>query len=152
VNQVLRRRAKQTRQRVRLLLFIRNLGTSPSNASSAIKRDTMITSVPKSRRKTQKGRFKYAKWMILVSKKWGKRNLSVRFVSGILISMRKDPFMRYWIILSNLGQVRICAHNEGHLAKIFVDTGANCNTISGKFYLTLVYRPRFEVCANFRPL
>ena len=53
-------------------------------------------------------------------------------------SEREDPFIRYWFILSDLGQLRIGPHNEGHLAKIFVDTGANCNTISRKFYSTLL--------------
>jgi hypothetical protein len=47
---------------------------------------------------------------------------SVRFVSDILISRH----------------LSIGAHNEGHHAKIFVDTGANCKTISRKFYQTLV--------------
>ena len=60
---------------------------------------------------------------------------------------REDPFLRYWIIFSNLGQLRIGAHNEGHLAKIFVDTGANCNTIRRKFYRTLVVN-----CAYSRSL
>ena len=35
----------------------------------------------------------------------------------------KDPIMRYWIILS--GKIRIGPDNEGHLPKVFVDTGAN---------------------------
>ena len=46
--------------------------------------------------------------------------------------------MRFWVILSNLGQESICAENEGHPVRVFVDTGANCNTISRKFYETLV--------------
>ena len=46
--------------------------------------------------------------------------------------------MRYWVILSNLGQMRIGPENEGHLAKVFVDTGANCNTISRTFYEIVV--------------
>ena len=50
----------------------------------------------------------------------------------------KDPFMRYWTILSNLGQMRIGPENEGHLAKEFIDTGANCNTISRNFYEIVV--------------
>ena len=49
---------------------------------------------------------------------------------------RPNAFMRHLIILSNLGRIRIGLNNEGHLARIFVDTGANCNTIR-KFYLTL---------------
>ena len=46
--------------------------------------------------------------------------------------------MRHWIIFSNLSQIRFGSDNEGHLAQIFVDTGANCNTISRKFYSTLL--------------
>ena len=46
--------------------------------------------------------------------------------------------MIYWILLSNLGQVRIGEHNEEHLAKIFLDTGANCNTISRTISQSLV--------------
>ena len=53
------------------------------------------------------------------------RQICIRYLD--LNAERKDRFMRYWIILSNLGQVRIGAHNEGHLAKIFVDKRANCN-------------------------
>ena len=36
----------------------------------------------------------------------------------------KDPFMRCWVILLNLVQARVGPENEGHLAKVFVDTGA----------------------------
>ena len=46
--------------------------------------------------------------------------------------------MRNRIILKNLGQMRLGSDFEGHLAKIFIDTGANCNTITIKFYSTLV--------------
>jgi hypothetical protein len=46
--------------------------------------------------------------------------------------------MRYLNILSNLGHERIGVENEGHPVRVFVDTGANCNTISRKFYETLV--------------
>ena len=54
---------------------------------------------PKSRLKTRKGRLKYAKWMILVSKNRGKRNLFVRFVSGIRISMRSEKILLFDIRL-----------------------------------------------------
>ena len=64
------------------------------------------------------------------------RQIRVRFSD--LESETKDPFMRFWVILSNLGQERIGVQNEGHPARVFVDTGANCNTISRKFYKTLV--------------
>ena len=46
--------------------------------------------------------------------------------------------MRHWIILKNLGQIRLVSDFEGHLAKIYIDTGANCNTITRKYYSTLV--------------
>ena len=49
-----------------------------------------------------------------------------------------DPFMRHWIILSSLGQIRLSSDNEGHSATIFVDTGANCNTISRTFFSMLL--------------
>ena len=39
-----------------------------------------------------------------------------------------DLFMRHWIFLTNLGKG----------GRIFVDTGANCNTISDKFYRALL--------------
>ena len=56
------------------------------------------------------------------------RKIRVRFSS--LKSETKDPFMRFWVILSNLRQERVGVENEGHPVKVFVDTGANCNTIS----------------------
>jgi len=64
------------------------------------------------------------------------RQIRIRYPD--LNAEREDPFMRYWIILSDRGQLRIGPHNEGRLAKIFVDTGADCNTISRKFYFTLL--------------
>ena len=64
------------------------------------------------------------------------RQIRVRFSD--LESETKDPFMRFWVILSNLGHERTGVQNEGHPARVFVDTGANCNTISRKFYETLV--------------
>jgi len=48
------------------------------------------------------------------------------------------PFMRHWIILLNLGQIRLGSDNEGHLERIVIDTGANCNTITRKFYSILL--------------
>ena len=64
------------------------------------------------------------------------RQIRVRFSD--LGKDTKDPFMRYWIILSNLGQMRIGPENEGHLSKLFVDTGANSNKISRKFFEIVV--------------
>jgi len=46
--------------------------------------------------------------------------------------------MRHLSILSNLGEIRLGSDNEGHLARIFIDIGANCNTITRKFYSTLL--------------
>ena len=54
------------------------------------------------------------------------RQIRVRFFN--LESETKDPFMRFWLILSNLGQERVGTGNEGHLVRVFVDTGANFNT------------------------
>jgi len=34
-----------------------------------------------------------------------------------------SPYMKYWIILSNLGHLRLDPLNEGHLAEVFTDTG-----------------------------
>ena len=52
-----------------------------------------------------------------------------------------DPFMRHRIILSKLGEIRLGSDNEGHLARIFIDTGENCDTIHQKVLLYSV-RPR----------
>ena len=49
-----------------------------------------------------------------------------------------DPFMRHWIILPNLGRIRLGSDNEEHLARIFIGTGANCYTITRKFYSILL--------------
>ena len=64
--------------------------------------------------------------------------LQIRVRFSDLEKDTKDPFMRYWIILSNLEQARIGPEYEGRLAKLFVDTGTKCNTISRKFYEILV--------------
>ena len=53
---------------------------------------------------------------------------------------RRDPdsFLQYWIKLYNLvGSVRDELH-PGNLARVFVDTGANCNIISRRFFRGLV--------------
>jgi hypothetical protein len=51
-----------------------------------------------------------------------------------------DPFLRYWIKLYDLaGPVRDALH-PGYLAHVFVDTGANCNTISRRFFNDLISR------------
>jgi len=62
----------------------------------------------------------------------------IRILYSDIEDKRADPFMRHWIILSNLGQIRLGSDNLCHLARIFVDTGAKCNTISRKFYSTLL--------------
>ena len=82
---------------------------------------------PEIKAKGAKGAFKVRKMGDYSVKEEGTRKQLVRFASGIRISNaeREDPFMRYWIILSNLGQVGIGTHNKGHLAKIFADTGAD---------------------------
>ena len=46
-----------------------------------------------------------------------------------------DPFLRYWIKIYDLsGPVRDPTH-PGYLGQVFVDTGANCNTISRVLFL-----------------
>ena len=51
-----------------------------------------------------------------------------------------DPFLRYWIKIYDLaGPVRDTLH-PGYLTHVFVDTGANCNTISRRFFDDLVGR------------
>jgi hypothetical protein len=37
-----------------------------------------------------------------------------------------------------VGRIRVGPVNEGHLAKVFMDTGSNFNTISREFYEILV--------------
>ena len=56
----------------------------------------------------------------------------IRLRLSDLESETKNPLMRFWVILSNLGQERVCAENEGHPVRVFLDTGAYCNTISQK--------------------
>ena len=62
----------------------------------------------------------------------------IRIRNSDIEDKRADPFMRHWIILSNLSQIKLGLDYEGHLARIFVYTGANCNTICRKFYSTLL--------------
>ena len=62
----------------------------------------------------------------------------IRFRYSDIEEKSSDPFMRHWIILSNLGQIRLGSDNEGHLARIVVDTDANFNTITRKFYSILL--------------
>ena len=51
-----------------------------------------------------------------------------------------DPFLRYWIKIYDLsGPVRDPTH-PGYLAQVFVDTGANCNTISRALFEQLIDR------------
>jgi len=59
------------------------------------------------------------------------RQLRIRYSD--LEDQRSDPFEIYWILLTNLGQFKIQSGNEGHLVRIFVDTGANGNTITRNF-------------------
>ena len=64
------------------------------------------------------------------------RQIRVRYSE--IEDKRPDPFMRHWIILYNLEEIGIGSDNEGLLARICIDTGANCNTMSWKFYRTLL--------------
>ena len=51
-----------------------------------------------------------------------------------------DPFLRYWIKVYDLAGLVRDAADPGYLAHVFVDTGANCNTISRRFFDELVTR------------
>ena len=54
----------------------------------------------------------------------------IRIRHSDLNSVYHDPFLRYWIKIYDLsGPARDPTH-LGYLAQVFVDTGANCNTIS----------------------
>jgi hypothetical protein len=50
----------------------------------------------------------------------------------------QDGFLRYWILFLNIGEPGQGPTNEWHVARIFVDTGANCNTIDRSFYNNLL--------------
>ena len=67
-----------------------------------------------------------------------KSDRQIRIHYSDMEEQNSDPFMRHWIILKNLGKIRLGSDFEGHLAKNFIDTGANCNTITRQFYSTLV--------------
>jgi hypothetical protein len=49
----------------------------------------------------------------------------------------EDGFLRFWVLILNLGDPVPSPVNEGFLSKIFVDTGASCNTIDRSYYETL---------------
>ena len=51
------------------------------------------------------------------------RHIRVRYSD--IEDRRPDPFVRHWIILSNLDQIRFGSDNDGHLVQIFVDASAN---------------------------
>jgi len=49
-----------------------------------------------------------------------------------------DDFLLHWIKVYELyGSVRDLNHSD-FLAQVFIDTGANCNTISGTFFRQLI--------------
>ena len=109
------------------------------NATNATKKDIMRTNVPKLRQRIERrGRLKFEKWKRVSGLFREKVYFSNPSSFFDLESETKDPCMRFWVILSNLGQERIGVENEGRPVRVFVDTGANCNTISRKFYETLV--------------
>ena len=43
------------------------------------------------------------------------RQIRIRYLD--IEEQNSDPFMRHWIILKNLGQIRLGSDFEGHLAK-----------------------------------
>jgi len=50
------------------------------------------------------------------------RQIRIRYSD--IEEQNSDPFMRHWIMLKNLGQIRLGSDFEGHLLKIFINTGA----------------------------
>ena len=75
-----------------------------------------------------------------VDKKEDKSIRQIRIRHSDLNTGYQDPFLRYWIKIYDLsGPVRDRTH-PGYLAQVFVDTGANCNTISRTFFDQLIER------------
>ena len=73
-------------------------------------------------------------------KKDNKSIRQIRIRHSDLKSGAYNPFLRYWIKIYNLsGPVRDPAH-PGYLAQVFVDTKANCNTISRTLFALLINR------------
>ena len=48
------------------------------------------------------------------------RQIRIRY--SYIEEQNSDPFMRHWIILKNLGQIRLGSDIARHLAKVFIDT------------------------------
>jgi len=73
-----------------------------------------------------------------MDKKEEKSIRRIRIQHSDLNRSDEDPFLRYWIKLYDLaGPVRD-ELDPGYLAHVFLDTSANCNTISQRFFDDLV--------------
>jgi len=56
-----------------------------------------------------------------------------------------DPFLRYWIKIYDLSETARDPTYPGYLAQLFVDTEANCNTISRALFEQLIDRISIRV-------
>jgi hypothetical protein len=91
---------------------------------------------PESKAKDSKGVFKVRKVEAEKDPDQSIRKIRIRYsdISG----EHSDGFLRYWINVYHLGDPTKSPTNEGFMARIFVDTGASCNTINRSFYLQLL--------------
>ena len=96
---------------------------------------------PDAKAKDGKGYFKARQLEVRsVDKNEGKSFRQIRIRNSDLNSGYHDPFLRFWIKIYDLsGPARDPTH-PGYLAQVFVDTGANCNTISRTLFEQLIGR------------
>jgi hypothetical protein len=59
------------------------------------------------------------------------RQLRIRYSD--LNSSEEDSFIRHWILVLDLDEERMGWTDDGNLVRVFVDTGANINTISRRY-------------------
>jgi hypothetical protein len=51
------------------------------------------------------------------------RYIRIRYIDLV----NEDKFLRFWVLILNIDDPIPSPVNEGHLSKVFVDTGASCN-------------------------
>ena len=126
----------------RLLLERLAKNSKPSNAGKTTdikyvgcfkchKKGHYAKKCPDAKAKDEKGYFKVRQLKDRSAEKNEEKSIrQIRIRHSDLNSGYHDPFLRYWIkIYDLLGPARDPTH-PGYLAPVFVDTGANCNTIS----------------------
>ena len=109
------------------------------SVSSVTRKDTMPTNVRMQRRRMGWAILKSgSSFLPSIDKKDEKSTRHIRIRNSDFNS--GDPFLRYWIKIYDLsGPVRDPSH-PGYLAHVFVDTGANCNTVSSNLFEQLINR------------